>query len=237
MSAPNPGQMFSLEDRPDYMLEAFLDEQSILVKPLLLRRLSLLATLDLQAQLTEKAHTSPTPPAKKPRLPADAGQDRVLSEMLSLTEEKILIAKQLQDIAFKQLDSLLEVEAALEAVAKKERDEAPPRPQNTGSTSRAAATSGSKATQSALVAVTASPIDEELWCICRKPDDGRPMVACDNQKCALTWWHVDCVARHIATRGVGSMPDEASSWFCPTCTGEKPTAQSPPAPRRRVKQE
>ena len=214
------GQMFSLEDRPDYMLEAFLDEQNILVKPLLLRRLGLLATLDLQAQLTEKQTGSP--PTKKQRLPADA-HDKVLAELLDLTDEKIQIAKQLQDIAFKQLDTLLEVEAALEAGVKRERDENPQK--------QVTKASGSKAAQNAI---TSSPIDEELWCICRKPDDGRPMVACDNQKCPLTWWHVDCVARFIAQKGIGNMPDENSAWFCPSCN-EKPA--SPGIVRKRLKQE
>jgi hypothetical protein len=232
LPATPSGQAFSLEDRPDYMLEAFLDEQNILVKPLLLRRLSLLTLLDLQAQLTEKQVSSP--PIKKPRLPGDAN-DKLLSDLLELTLEKIEVAKQLQDIALKQLDTLLEVEAALEAGAKREREENPP-PKPPAATGSSKATSGgSKATLSA-VAQAPSPLDEELWCVCRKPDDGRPMVACDNGKCSLTWWHVDCVARNMATRGVGVMPDENASWFCPVCT-EKANAQSPSVVRKRPKQE
>jgi len=226
MSAPPaPPATFSLEDRPDYMLEAFLDEQSLLVKPLLLRRLSLLTLLDLQAQIIERQTQSP--PVKKPRLPEPS--DRSLAELLELSDEKIQVAKQLQDIAFKQIETLLEVQAALEAGVKREREENPPRP-----TSSARAT-GSKATQSALP--TPSPVDEEVWCICRRPDDGRPMVACDNPKCPLTWWHVDCVERHIFARGVGAMPDENASWVCPSCTEKASTAQSPNIVRKRLKQE
>jgi hypothetical protein len=128
LPATPQGQMFSLEDRPDYMLEAFLDEQSLLVKPLVLRRLSLLTLLDLQSQIIEKQVVSP--PTKKARTAGAevTGESKVLADLLDLTEEKIQIAKQLQDIAFKQLDSLLEVEAALEAGVKREREENPPRP-------------------------------------------------------------------------------------------------------------
>ena len=231
---PSGPNSFSLEDRPDYMLEAFLDEQNILVKPLLLRRLSLLTLLDLQTQMTEKQiSNSSSPPTKKPRLPSES-QDKVLAELLELTEEKVQVARQLQDIALKQLDTLLEVEAALENTARREREENPPPARVAAASEKPASSRGSKAAQSALV--QPSPIDEELWCICRKPDDGRPMVACDHTKCSLTWWHVDCVAKHIAARGAGEMPDENASWFCPVCM-EKPGAQSPNVVRKRPKQE
>lgn len=35
--------------------------------------------------------------------------------------------------------------------------------------------------------------DQELYCICRKPDDGTPMVCCDG---CDEWYHVRCIGRH-----------------------------------------
>jgi hypothetical protein len=229
---PGAGQMFSLEDRPDYMLEAFLDEQNILVKPLLLRRLGLLTALDLKAQLIEKQVQSP--PSKKQRLPAEmTANDKMLQELLELSDEKITIAKQLQDIAFKQLDTLLEVEAALEAGVKREREENPSR-YSAPVASSTHRSSTSKAAQEVFVPQPLM-VDDEPWCICRQPDDGRPMVACDNPKCALTWWHVDCVADYIATKKVGTMADEKTNWFCPICSEKKTSAQSSPSTVRKRK--
>ena len=34
---------------------------------------------------------------------------------------------------------------------------------------------------------------EELYCICRKPDDGTPMVCCDG---CDEWYHVRCIGQH-----------------------------------------
>lgn len=32
-----------------------------------------------------------------------------------------------------------------------------------------------------------------LWCLCQKPDDGRPMLRCDNDNCKIQWFHFDCI--------------------------------------------
>ena len=35
---------------------------------------------------------------------------------------------------------------------------------------------------------------EEILCICFKPEDGRPMIECENgPKCFLRWYHIDCI--------------------------------------------
>lgn len=35
---------------------------------------------------------------------------------------------------------------------------------------------------------------KDLLCICFKPEDGRPIIECDNgAKCFLRWYHIDCV--------------------------------------------
>jgi hypothetical protein len=192
----------NIEDRPDYMLEAFLDEQHILVKPLLVRRFSLLAMLEFKAQQIE---------AKLKKAAAKETQ-LLTNELLAIAEEKILVTKQIQDLAYKQMDTLIDVENALEATARKERDEAESKPiGETGASAK-------RQQHREKSAATNTSVDDELWCICRKADDGRAMVACDNEsKCPYFWWHLDCVERQIAMKGVGYLPEENMKWFCPVC--------------------
>jgi hypothetical protein len=49
--------------------------------------------------------------------------------------------------------------------------------------------------------------DDETYCVCRGPSFG-DMVACDNPKCKLEWFHYGCVGLTRAPRG---------EWLCPTC--------------------
>uniref|UniRef100_A0A1I7Z6W0 PHD-type domain-containing protein n=1 Tax=Steinernema glaseri TaxID=37863 RepID=A0A1I7Z6W0_9BILA len=51
--------------------------------------------------------------------------------------------------------------------------------------------------------------DEEVYCICRKPDDGNKMVACD--KCE-EWFHADCVGF------TEEMDAEEKPYFCKACS-------------------
>lgn len=48
----------------------------------------------------------------------------------------------------------------------------------------------------------------EMWCICKTPDDGRPMLKCDNDDCEIGWFHFDCI---------GIMEEPQNSWFCDVC--------------------
>ncbi|EER06649.1 hypothetical protein Pmar_PMAR024214, partial [Perkinsus marinus ATCC 50983] len=49
----------------------------------------------------------------------------------------------------------------------------------------------------------------ELWCVCKKPDDGSYMVGCDRgDKCKVQWWHPQCAKDYIAKRGCGLPPPE-----------------------------
>lgn len=50
------------------------------------------------------------------------------------------------------------------------------------------------------------PVD--VWCICRKPDDGRKMIACENPQCKIEWFHMNCV-------GLTRSPKD--DWFCANC--------------------
>ena len=48
-----------------------------------------------------------------------------------------------------------------------------------------------------------------LWCVCKKPDDGRPMLKCDNDDCITQWFHFDCM-------NILQVPD--THWFCLNCS-------------------
>lgn len=48
----------------------------------------------------------------------------------------------------------------------------------------------------------------EQWCICRKEDDGRKMIECDSRKCAVQWFHLQCM-------GIKKVPK--GKWYCPNC--------------------
>ncbi len=53
------------------------------------------------------------------------------------------------------------------------------------------------------------PLDETaLYCYCKKPDDGLQMIACDNQACAIEWFHTSCLKIKSVPKG---------KWYCPTC--------------------
>lgn len=52
----------------------------------------------------------------------------------------------------------------------------------------------------------------QLYCICKRVSFGE-MIACDNQKCHIEWFHVGCV-------GVDPGAEHAH-WFCPTCRESK----------------
>jgi len=53
------------------------------------------------------------------------------------------------------------------------------------------------------------PIDpnEPVYCVCRQIAFG-DMIACDNEECAVEWFHYSCV-------NLKSKP--LKSWYCPTC--------------------
>eukprot|EP01034_Spumella_vulgaris_P023970 gene23970-30256_t len=48
----------------------------------------------------------------------------------------------------------------------------------------------------------------EVFCTCRRVSFG-DMVACDNEKCAIEWFHYGCVNLQKKPR---------NAWLCPDCT-------------------
>lgn len=52
--------------------------------------------------------------------------------------------------------------------------------------------------------------DEPLYCLCQQVSYGE-MIGCDNEACAIEWFHFNCV-------GLTSKPK--GKWFCPKCRGD-----------------
>ncbi|NWU95627.1 TAF3 factor, partial [Upupa epops] len=103
---------------------------------------------------------------------------------------------------------------------------APPPPQATVSpvlipppSPAASATGGSKAPVRSVVTETVSTYvirDEwgnQIWICpgCNKPDDGSPMIGCDD---CDDWYHWPCV-------GITTAPPEEMQWFCSKCANKK----------------
>ena len=52
-----------------------------------------------------------------------------------------------------------------------------------------------------------SEVNDEVYCYCNGPDEGK-MIGCDNDKCVIQWFHLDCLK-------ITSIPK--GKWFCPDC--------------------
>ena len=50
-------------------------------------------------------------------------------------------------------------------------------------------------------------VNEETCCYCNGPDEGK-MICCDDEECAIQWFHVDCLK-------ITSIPK--GKWYCPDC--------------------
>ncbi|CAN7979290.1 unnamed protein product, partial [Ixodes persulcatus] len=53
---------------------------------------------------------------------------------------------------------------------------------------------------------------EPTYCVCSGPEEGK-MIACDNENCAVGWFHFRCVGLRTAPR--------KKEWFCSTCKTRK----------------
>ena len=220
----------STDERADYLMEAFLDEQNTLIRPLVSRKLHLVKQLDerssvIEKILEEKRKKLLSSPRGRSTAAAAAPSDEIRiieqleDEMEQLANEKVTVCLQLMDLVKRPFETILEVEAALRIATE----------QRAASMSAAGdhdmpsvAPSGSRSLRQSTTVMT--PPDEELWCFCRKPDDGRQMVACDNPKCDISWWHIDCLDSYIDQNRIGTKPDEdettsesGKKWLCPIC--------------------
>ena len=57
------------------------------------------------------------------------------------------------------------------------------------------------------------PVDpnEPTYCTCKQVSYGE-MIACDNEDCAIEWFHFGCVGLTTKPKG---------KWFCPACTEKR----------------
>lgn len=227
----------STEERADYLMEAFLDEQNTLIRPLVSRKLHLVKVLDERSSIVERILED-----KRKKLlhggaarkgpsggPVHVAEIEALEDELEqLSIEKVTILNQLLDLVKRPYDTILEVESALRAASESVAAAAAPDVRSKKSSSAAAPT-----TVTNSVELVEEP--QELWCYCRKPDDGRPMVACDNGKCDIMWWHLDCVDKYVATNHVGvAPPDDSRKWDCPVCIAQEIVKREQHNPPRRV---
>lgn len=211
------------EERADYMMDAFLDEQNTLIRPLVTRKLHLVKLLDERAGIVEKILEE-----KRKKFAQNKRSHEIIAEIEALEdnleqlcEEKVNVLQQLMDLVKRPYETILEVEAVLENAS---RDVEEP------STSTVQVKIGTRAA-AAPITSTITPPQEELWCFCRKPDDGRQMVACDNAKCDLVWWHIDCIEKYILANRVGTAPpaeeesaqgdSSSKTWHCPVCIAQE----------------
>ena len=53
--------------------------------------------------------------------------------------------------------------------------------------------------------------DDHVYCVCGQSSTLQ-MIACDNDQCAIVWWHIECAGLHA-----DSLPSENESWICAWC--------------------
>ncbi|BFZ24476.1 hypothetical protein BsWGS_27515 [Bradybaena similaris] len=53
--------------------------------------------------------------------------------------------------------------------------------------------------------------NEPVYCSCKSVSYGE-MIGCDNEKCAIEWYHFGCVGLRSKPKG---------KWYCPDCRGDK----------------
>ena len=66
---------------------------------------------------------------------------------------------------------------------------------------------------------TADGSGEHIYCLCQKFSYG-DMIACDNTKCEIEWFHFACVDVKVRPKG---------QWYCPRCRGESSKVKRPDA--------
>lgn len=220
----------SSDERADYLMEAFLDEQNTLIRPLVSRKLHLVKVLDERSAVIErlveekrkKLLSSPRGGARGSMASVDDLRiiEQLEDELEQLANEKVTVCSQLMDLVKRPFETILEVEAALR-IATEQRGSTMGNSEETAVVSTVTTTRAPRQSTTATTTVMTPP-DEELWCFCRKPDDGRQMVACDNTKCDIAWWHIDCLDQYIDQNRIGTKPDDEENetgkkWLCPIC--------------------
>jgi hypothetical protein len=65
--------------------------------------------------------------------------------------------------------------------------------------------------------LTADEADEDVWCICGKPDDGRRYVQCSQKETCIGvkdgWFHPEC----LTAKGLPQPSSFRNRWMCSEC--------------------
>lgn len=56
---------------------------------------------------------------------------------------------------------------------------------------------------------TSATQEHQTFCYCHGPEEG-DMVACDNPKCTIEWFHITCLQME-------RLPKGKAKWYCPDC--------------------
>lgn len=49
--------------------------------------------------------------------------------------------------------------------------------------------------------------DQEIWCVCQRPYEGRDMIECEFKSCPYKWYHLDCI-------GLAQKDVPKGKWYC-----------------------
>jgi len=114
----------SSDERADYLMEAFLDEQNTLIRPLVSRKLHLVKVLDERSAVIERlVEEKRKKLLSSPRGGGARGSmvsiddlriiEQLEDELEQLANEKVTVCSQLMDLVKRPFETILEVEAAL----------------------------------------------------------------------------------------------------------------------------
>ena len=70
-----------------------------------------------------------------------------------------------------------------------------------------------------------SHLPPTTWCFCQSEESGE-MIACDNKKCKIIWFHMDCLRIKKAATG---------KWLCPECIKDGRNRRKATADRASIK--
>lgn len=72
--------------------------------------------------------------------------------------------------------------------------------------------------------------DEEIWCICRRPYEGRDMIECEHKKCPYKWYHLDCI-------GLTQADVPKGKWYCKVERCKQSRSHAPVTGKRKRQNE
>ncbi len=147
---------------------------------------------------------------------ASAAKNRALASVSQSSASRSRIADQQRRNREAQLEALNKRtrKASSSSSSSSSQEITPDRPQSRSQRSRS---NSSTAHRGGRKRETGS--DEKTYCLCKKVSYGE-MIACDNPRCEIEWFHFACVEVRVQPKG---------RWFCPHCRGETSKVKRPDA--------